>query len=224
MTTDEREDGALLEEISHRLRSPLTSLITYLSLMERRFERAAREGDAPADLRPFAELEAAALADALHMGAELDRLLARGLATVVPPTSSMKPPEEAPMGDRRFDRLWESWDARLASGERRLEVLRTLTERELAELLAADAGPLRSLERNVVATELTNRLDKRNRPASDILVATMARSIARASTTTADTRRLVADSTRARASGAQRRALRVTRESERGTPQRDDHP
>lgn len=198
----------LLEEISHRLRTPLTSLITYLSLMELRLDKAAREGDARADLRAYAELEAAALADAFHMGAELDRLLARSVPVAVPPTSSISAPQGASMGDRRFDRLWDSWDARLAAGKRRLEVLEDLTERDLAELLAADAGAHRSLERNVIATELTNRLGRRGRPTSDILVAKMARSIAHASTTSAETRRLVADSTRAREEAAQRRSRR----------------
>ena len=205
---DGRVSAQFLEEVSHRLRSPLTSLITYLSLMEMRFEKAAREGGGREDLRGFAQLEAAALADALHIGDELDSLLARRMMPSVPTSPSTGAPKEENVGDRRFDRHWDAWDARLASGEQRLDVLKGLTERELAELLAADAGAGRKLERNVVATELTNRLARRNRPSSDLLVAAMARVIAHASHTSSDTRRLVAECVRTRAAGARRRAQR----------------
>lgn len=207
-------DPALMEELSHRLRSPLTSLITYLSIMDMRLEKAALAGGAPPQLREYAELEAAALADALHMGRELDRLLSRQPAVSAPPTPSMSAPHPPSMGDRRFDRLWEAWDARLGAGGSRLDMIKGLTERELAELLAADAGAGRSLERNIVATELTNRLAKRDRPPADAVVAAMARLLARASHTSMDARRLVAESAQARAEGARHRAHAQARRAE----------
>lgn len=210
-------NAELMEEISHRLRSPLTSLITYLSLMEMRLERATQTGEVRPDLLGYAQLEAAALADAVHMGEELDKLLARHTARGAPASPSTRAPNDTTMGDRRFDRLWDAWDARLAAGVNRLDVVKDLTERELAELLAADAGASRKLERNVIATELTNRLGRRSRPPSDVVVAAMARLIARASHTSADTRRLVADSARTRAQGVQRRAeVEVRRSRQEG--------
>lgn len=218
MTKHANADPALIEEISHRLRSPLTSLITYLSVMDKRLEKAALAGGAPPELREYAELEAAALADALHMGQELDRLLSRHVAPGAPPTPSISAPHLLPMGDRRFDRLWGAWDARLGAGESPVAMLKRLTERELAELLAADAGARRPLERNIIATELTNRLGKRNRPASDAVVAATARLLARASHTSMDARRLVAESAQARAEGAQHRAQAQARRADRAAP------
>lgn len=85
------------------------------------------------------------------------------------------------MGDRRFDHHWEGWDARLRSGETRLAILKGMTEAELAELLGADAGMARNLERNIVATELGNRLARRGRPDPDLLLATVTRLLAQAS-------------------------------------------
>lgn len=189
------------EALSQALRTPLTSLTCYLSLLDRRLGSlsATRAGDE--SLRSLAQLTQPALASAIDMGSAIDRVLDRHAtsgATSLAPRSRTSTVERDSMGDRRFDKLWEAWDERLKRGETQAGILESLRERQLAEMLAADAGIRRPLERNIIATALTNRLSKRHDAPRDALVHQMARSLASAATTSAKTRRLIADSATAR--------------------------
>lgn len=205
----ERSDATSTAEeaLSHALRTPLTSLTSYLSLLDRRAGSIAATHADDDSLTGLIQLTRPALASALDMRDAIDRALDRH-ATAAPTAlssgSRTSNAERDTMGDRRFDREWDSWDERLRRGEKQTDILSSLRDKQLAEMLAADAGMRRPLERNVIATALTNRLAKRQDAPADALVRKMARSIASAATTSANTRRLLADSARARAERATR--------------------
>lgn len=62
----------------------------------------------------------------------------------------------------RFGRLWASWDERIAQGEPPGEILRDAKDEDLIEILAGESGEDRKYARDVIATELLNRLRTRS--------------------------------------------------------------
>lgn len=69
-----------------------------------------------------------------------------------------------PMDDGpRFGRLWSRWDARLAKGESPQDILRDAKDEDLVEILAGESKADRKYARDVIATELLNRLRARSR-------------------------------------------------------------
>lgn len=67
------------------------------------------------------------------------------------------------MEGARFARLWDTWDARRAAGERAADILRAAKDEELVEILAGESTENRKYERDIIATELLNRLSSRFR-------------------------------------------------------------
>ena len=64
--------------------------------------------------------------------------------------------------DTRFNRHWERWHERIAQGVQPPEVLAECSDETLVELLAYGHEGT-ALERNVIATELTNRISRLHR-------------------------------------------------------------
>lgn len=64
--------------------------------------------------------------------------------------------------DERFRRHWERWHERIAQGIPHTEVLAECSDETLVELLAYGHEGTH-LERNVIATELTNRISRLHR-------------------------------------------------------------
>lgn len=62
----------------------------------------------------------------------------------------------------RFAKLWEAWDARIDGGESRVSFLNAAKDEELIELLAGESARNRRIERDVIATEILNRMHRRN--------------------------------------------------------------
>lgn len=67
------------------------------------------------------------------------------------------------MGDRRFDRMWDRWDARIAGGTAADTALDESPDADLVAMLAAPAGETRRRERNVIASALANRIGRAKR-------------------------------------------------------------
>lgn len=67
------------------------------------------------------------------------------------------------MDGSRFARLWETWDARHAAGERPADILVGAKDEELVEILAGESKEDRGYARDIIATELLNRLSSRFR-------------------------------------------------------------
>lgn len=213
---EEARDEALLEELSHELRTPLTALQNNLALMEARLGRIFGSAVDQERAHPIIELEIEARSDAQRLTAALDRLLPRSRARKSTARRTDILPGETPvrvMGDRRFDRLWASWDERVQAGESESAILATLKDTQLAEMLAADAGADRSLVRNLVATELGNRMGRAGRDSSAAIVAATARVIAHATHTTAATRRILTEVNEARRESAVGRRTRESPEN-----------
>lgn len=64
--------------------------------------------------------------------------------------------------DERFKRHWDRWHALKAEGSTPADFLSTASDETLVELLAyADEGT--GVERNIIATELTNRISRLHR-------------------------------------------------------------
>lgn len=64
--------------------------------------------------------------------------------------------------DSRFVRLWDQWRDRLAKGATMVQLLSECSDETLVELLAVpNEGS--AVERNVIATELTNRISRLHR-------------------------------------------------------------
>jgi hypothetical protein len=61
----------------------------------------------------------------------------------------------------RFAQGWEAWDARVRGGEDAAIFLRSAKDEELLELLAGCSDKDRKYERDVVTTEIQNRLARR---------------------------------------------------------------
>lgn len=63
----------------------------------------------------------------------------------------------------RFAQRWVRWDARVHDPEQASRFLRSAKDEELLELLAGDSSKDRKYERDIVTTEIQNRLATRNR-------------------------------------------------------------
>ena len=70
--------------------------------------------------------------------------------------------------DARFGRLWKEWDASIARGESPQNILREAKDEDLIEILAGESDVDRRYARDVIATELLNRVRGRstNQPAA----------------------------------------------------------
>lgn len=81
------------------------------------------------------------------------------------------------MDDARFGKLWKSWDARISSGETVEAILREAKDEDLVEILGGETRGERKYARDVIATELLNRLHARtiSQPASARAAADSAR-------------------------------------------------
>jgi hypothetical protein len=62
----------------------------------------------------------------------------------------------------RFAQLWDEWDGRLREGEDVVSFLEAAKDEELIELLAGESVRERKYERDIVATEILNRLHRRH--------------------------------------------------------------
>ncbi|MEA3201822.1 MAG: hypothetical protein QOE90_3250 [Thermoplasmata archaeon] len=75
----------------------------------------------------------------------------------------------------RFAQRWDTWDAQVHDGEDVRTFLDAAKDEELLELLAAESPKKRKYERDIVMTELQNRMTGRNleqpQGAADVLVA-----------------------------------------------------
>lgn len=63
----------------------------------------------------------------------------------------------------RFGKLWTDWDARVDRGETPAEILRDAKDEDLVEVLGGESGRDRKYARDIIATELLNRLHFRSR-------------------------------------------------------------
>lgn len=61
----------------------------------------------------------------------------------------------------RFGRLWSEWDRRVAAGETPTALLRAAKDEDLIEILAGESRFDRKYARDIIATELLNRLHAR---------------------------------------------------------------
>lgn len=66
------------------------------------------------------------------------------------------------MDAARFGKLWEEWDDRIESGEAPAVILRDAKDEDLVELLGGESLQDRKYVRDVIATELLNRLRARS--------------------------------------------------------------
>lgn len=64
--------------------------------------------------------------------------------------------------DARFGKHWVAWDARIAKGEPPKEFLRDAKDEDLLELLGGESSKDRKYERDIIVTELLNRLRTRS--------------------------------------------------------------
>lgn len=64
--------------------------------------------------------------------------------------------------DRRFKRYWDKWHALKQEGKTPADFLSTASDETLVELLAYSAEGS-DIDRNIIATELTNRLSRLHR-------------------------------------------------------------
>lgn len=62
----------------------------------------------------------------------------------------------------RFSRLWTEWDERIASGATPDEILRDAKDEDLIEVLAGESSVDRQYARDIIATELLNRVRGRS--------------------------------------------------------------
>lgn len=61
----------------------------------------------------------------------------------------------------RFGRLWPEWDRRVAAGEKPKAMLREAKDEDLIEILAGESRLDRKYARDIIATEILNRLHAR---------------------------------------------------------------
>lgn len=64
--------------------------------------------------------------------------------------------------DARFGKLWAGWDERIDRGESPTEVLRNSKDEDLVEVLGGESELDRKYARDIIATELLNRLRSRS--------------------------------------------------------------
>lgn len=62
----------------------------------------------------------------------------------------------------RFGKLWDAWDARIRRGDQPTAILREAKDEDLVELLGAESMGDREYARDIIATELLNRLRSRS--------------------------------------------------------------
>lgn len=62
----------------------------------------------------------------------------------------------------RFGKLWTEWDARVAKGERPVAILEAAKDEDLIEILAGESRLDRKYARDIIATEILNRLHSRS--------------------------------------------------------------
>jgi hypothetical protein len=60
--------------------------------------------------------------------------------------------------DARFGKLWTEWDARVDAGETPADILRNAKDEDLVEVLGGESVKDRKYARDIIATELLNRL------------------------------------------------------------------
>lgn len=66
-------------------------------------------------------------------------------------------PEES-----RFGRLWATWDARIREGQSPQDILRSAKDEDLVEILAGESTRDRKYARDIIATEILNRMRVRS--------------------------------------------------------------
>lgn len=64
--------------------------------------------------------------------------------------------------EARFGRLWAAWDAQIASGQPPGDILRSAKDEDLIELLAGESKLDRKYARDIIATEILNRMHARS--------------------------------------------------------------
>lgn len=64
--------------------------------------------------------------------------------------------------DARFGKLWTEWDTRVDRGESPTDILRNAKDEDLVEVLGGESVKDRKYARDVIATELLNRLRSRS--------------------------------------------------------------
>lgn len=80
------------------------------------------------------------------------------------------------MHEGRFGRLWAEWDRRVDAGERPEDILDEAKDEDLVEVLAGESDVDRRYTRDIIATELLNRLHERTKhPAKAKAVAASAK-------------------------------------------------
>lgn len=64
--------------------------------------------------------------------------------------------------EARFGRLWSEWDARVDAGEAPMSILKEAKDEDLIEVLGGESPLDRKYARDIIATELLNRLHTRS--------------------------------------------------------------
>ena len=64
--------------------------------------------------------------------------------------------------EARFGKLWREWDARVAAGELPRDILQNAKDEELVEILAGESKLDRKYARDIIATEILNRMHSRS--------------------------------------------------------------
>lgn len=62
----------------------------------------------------------------------------------------------------RFGKLWAAWDARIAAGDPPRDILQEAKDEELIEILAGESRLDRKYARDIIATEILNRMHTRS--------------------------------------------------------------
>lgn len=65
--------------------------------------------------------------------------------------------------EARFGKLWREWDARVDLGESPAIILKDAKDEDLVEILGGESAKDRKYARDIIATELLNRLHSRNK-------------------------------------------------------------
>lgn len=62
----------------------------------------------------------------------------------------------------RFGKLWAAWDARIAAGQPPQDILKNAQDEDLVEILAGESTRDRRYARDIIATEILNRMRARS--------------------------------------------------------------
>lgn len=65
--------------------------------------------------------------------------------------------------EARFGKLWREWDSRVDRGEAPRAILKDAKDEDLVEILGGESDTDRKYARDIIATELLNRLHSRNK-------------------------------------------------------------